>query len=51
MLTLYGKTQSMIEWAEELDINYSVIKIRKQSGWSDERTLLTPSRRKIKKQD
>ena len=45
MLTLYGKTQSMIEWAEELDINYSVIRSRKQNGWSDEHTLLTPTRR------
>ena len=38
-LTYKGKTQSISEWADELGINYSVLRGRIQRNWSVERAL------------
>lgn len=43
-LTYNGKTQTMIQWAEELKVSYRTFKARKENKWSDERTIKTPFR-------
>lgn len=46
-LTLNGKTQSIVQWAKETGLRYQCIWDRVALlGWSDERALLTPPRRK-----
>ena len=48
-LLSYGdKTQCLIEWAEELDINYQTLAYRIYSGWSTEKALTTPLRKRKK---
>jgi len=41
-MTLDGKTQTLAEWAEELEINRSTLKDRVWKGWSDEEALTRP---------
>lgn len=41
-LTLSGVTRPMADWAEITGIKYYTLKMRKQLGWSDEKTLTTP---------
>jgi len=43
-LTWKGKTQSIIEWSEELGINAQTISTRLSRGWSAERALSEPVR-------
>lgn len=48
-ITYNGKTQTMMQWAEELGINYYVIRSRLNSyHWSVEKTFTTPVRKAIK---
>ena len=42
VLTLNEKSQTMVEWAEELGMSYMVLSMRIQRGWSHERALTTP---------
>jgi hypothetical protein len=46
MIEFQGKTQCLIEWAEELGINKNTLRIRLNAGWSVERALSTPSKNK-----
>lgn len=41
-LTYQGKTQTLLEWSEELGINYNTLNTRVQRGWPDERVLGQP---------
>ncbi len=41
-----GKTQTLTQWAEEVGINRRTIGARLKLGWSVERTLTSPVRRK-----
>lgn len=41
-LTLGDTTRSMAEWSEITGIKYYTLKMRRQLGWSDERTLTAP---------
>lgn len=38
-LTYRGKTQPLVEWAEELEINPATLRGRKSSGWTDEEAI------------
>ena len=42
MLTYNGKTQTLMEWAEETGLSRRAITQRLKSGWSPEATLTTP---------
>ncbi len=42
LLTLNGKTQSLSQWAVELDIRRSTLQGRMLTGWSDVDVLTTP---------
>ncbi len=44
-LTYNGKTQTLAQWAKELDINYCVITSRAYYNWSIEKILTTPVRK------
>lgn len=46
LLTFFHKTQCMIEWAEETGISASIIWQRLKRGWSTERALTEPMRRR-----
>lgn len=46
LLTLKGKTQTVAQWAEELNINYKVLEARIIRGWDIERALFAPIRSK-----
>ena len=48
LLVFNGKTQTLVEWAEELGISIKLIKNRQNLGWSTEKIFTTPLR-KIKK--
>lgn len=49
MLTAFGKTQSMADWAREQGLTHSCIKTRiNRRGWDVEKALTTPSARKSK---
>lgn len=43
LLTYKGETHCAIEWAEILGMNVNTIRGRLHRGWSDERTLATPT--------
>ena len=40
-ITFLDRTQSLTEWAKELDINYATLKRRFYTGWSVKRALTT----------
>jgi hypothetical protein len=42
LLTYNGITKLMIEWSEDLNINYSTLKNRLGRGWTVERALTQP---------
>ena len=42
-LSYKGKTQTLAQWAEEININYACLKSRINMGWSVEKALTTPS--------
>jgi len=42
LLTYQGITQSLVQWAEHLGVNYNTLNSRVQRGWSDERVLTQP---------
>lgn len=46
LLTLYGKTQSMGQWAQELGIGSGTLWRRLHNGWSVERALTMPVQKK-----
>lgn len=46
LLTFNGKTLTMKQWSDELGITYSTIEHRIKRGWSVEKTLTTPMRKK-----
>lgn len=43
-LTLNGRTQSLTAWADERGLHAFTLRMRKQLGWTDEKTLTTPVR-------
>lgn len=45
-LTLDGLTLSLIEWAKRSGIPYRTLHMRHATGWSDERALTEPVRRR-----
>lgn len=47
LITYKGKTQCLAEWAEQFDIDYYTLKWRLNNGWSIEKALTTPSRKKV----
>lgn len=46
MLTYRGKTQTMAQWADETGISYRALQKRLKYGWSTERALTTPTRKR-----
>jgi hypothetical protein len=44
-ITFRGETKLLIEWAEELNINYQTLIYRIRCGWDIERALTKPSKR------
>lgn len=47
-ITYNGKTQTMAQWARELNINYTLLKSRFRSGWSVEKAFTTPVKKSHK---
>lgn len=45
-LTLGERTMSLPEWVEETGLKYDTLRYRLALGWSDERALTAPVRRK-----
>lgn len=45
-ITFNGKTQTMVEWAEEIGLEYSILWNRIHRGWSIERAFIEPGCRK-----
>ena len=43
METLWGKTQSLADWADELNIDYQLVHRRIRDGWNVQTALTTPS--------
>lgn len=43
LLTYDGRTQCIVEWAEELGVNRGTLQTRLQRGWSTERALTQPT--------
>lgn len=48
-ITYNGKTYKLTEWAKRVNIDYNVLRLRLQRGWSIENTLTTPVRKKNQK--
>ena len=46
VLTYRDKSQTMTQWAEELNISYDALKKRISYGWNVERALTTPIRKR-----
>jgi hypothetical protein len=46
MLTYKGKTQTLVEWAEQLGVEYQTFCTRSIRGWSDERIIETPAKKR-----
>ncbi len=46
-LTYNGETHTMAEWADILGFTYTTINNRVQRGWSVERIITTPQRRRV----
>lgn len=44
-ITYQGKTQTLVEWCEELNLNYKTINNRISSGWDKVRALTEPIHR------
>lgn len=44
MVTARGKTQSLVDWAEEIGISYGTLKHRYQRGWDHNRIVVQGSR-------
>lgn len=42
LLTYKGETKTLTEWAEEYDIDYTIIKDRIKLGWDVEKAITTP---------
>ena len=45
LLKYNGKTQNLTQWANELCINYDVLRNRLKRGWSIEKTLSLPNKK------
>ena len=46
MLTYKGKTQTLVEWSEQLGVEYQTFCTRSIRGWSDERIIETPAKKR-----
>ena len=46
MLTYGGKTQTLTQWADEVNISRTALRHRISSGWSVEQALTTPARKR-----
>jgi len=46
ILTFNGTSKTMSEWSDHVDISYYVIRSRLRSGWSTNKALTTPVRKK-----
>lgn len=46
LLTAFGRTQCLVEWAEQVGLGASTIAMRLRSGWDVERALSQPVRRR-----
>ena len=44
-LTYRGKTKTLAQWAESLELNYGFLKYRIDAGWEVARAFETPSRK------
>ena len=42
LITANGKTMCISEWAEELDMKYFTLLMRKRNGWTDHQIVNTP---------
>jgi hypothetical protein len=42
LITYNGEAKTMKEWSEITGVSYSTLRSRKNSGWSDEKTIATP---------
>lgn len=42
--TFLGKTQTASEWCRELNISYSMVRMRLHKGWSEQKAFFTPPR-------
>lgn len=42
IITYNNKTQTLMQWSEELSLSYSALQLRLSRGWSIEKTLSTP---------
>lgn len=45
-MTYEGETKTVKEWSEQLDMKYSTLRKRILSGWTPERAVTTPTRRR-----
>lgn len=48
MLTAFGTTKSLIEWAEHIGVTENLLRTRLRSGWAIERALTEPSARPMR---
>lgn len=49
MVTAFGKTQCVLDWARELGVNLSTIHNRLDDGWNPERAVSEPARKMTRK--
>jgi hypothetical protein len=42
MIDVNGEVKSMMDWANQLGINYFTVKTRIRRGWSPQKALLCP---------
>ena len=43
LVTIYNRTQTLAEWCEEKNINYSTVQTRLSKGWSLEKAMTAPT--------
>lgn len=44
MLTAFGKTQNLVDWARELGVHHTTILGRLKRGWSEDQAVTEPTR-------
>ena len=50
-ITYKGQTKTLMQWSEELGMNFFTLRDRLDSGWSIEKAFTRPVKRKQKKED